>query len=155
MADKTESSSKVEGEFTGDGEDNAVKRKAPTTGLEGGAMKRKVEHCCSKGEEETVTVAGDKTMEPEDDSNYNKIHEECKARYEALMEKLFGGGAPHVRVTKYPSCICQMMVRLPMRTKSSAWWSLMGFLRHGGTQLRRRGRAMARLLCSSSRNPQV
>jgi hypothetical protein len=105
MADKTESSSKVEGEFTGDGEDNAVKRKAPTTGLEGGAMKRKVEHCCSKGEEETVTVAGDKTMEPEDDSNYNKIHEECKARYEALMEKLFGGGAPHVRVTKYPSCM--------------------------------------------------
>jgi hypothetical protein len=93
----------VEEEFTEDGEDSAPKRKAQTAGLEGGVMKRKVEHGCSKGEE--AVASADETMEQEDDSNYEKIHEECKARYEALMEKLFGGGAPHVRVVKYPSCM--------------------------------------------------
>jgi hypothetical protein len=48
----------------------------------------------------------DETTEREDDnSDYDKVHEECKARYEALMEKLFGGGAPHVKLVKYHSCM--------------------------------------------------
>jgi hypothetical protein len=56
-------------------------------------------------DDEKAAMTDETTEQEDDDSDYDKVHEECKARYEALMEKLFGGGAPHVRVVEYHSCM--------------------------------------------------
>jgi hypothetical protein len=99
MADKKVFLPQVE-EFAG--EDSAPKTKAPTTGLDGCAAKRKVQYgyACSKGEETAykhattdkaaglseVTMAADEMMEQQDDSNLHKFYEEWKAEYAQLMD---------------------------------------------------------------------
>jgi hypothetical protein len=118
MADKKVFLPQVE-EFAG--EDSAPKTKAPTTGLDGCAAKRKVQYgyACSKGEQTAdeqattdktkglseVTMATEMTMEQQDDSNLDKFYEEWKAEYAQLMDELFGNGpnATPVRWVKHPS----------------------------------------------------